>query len=217
VHDGANTPSHPIHPVFFGSFHFVDTGPLIDRELELAPPRESAIDSMLSACRDPIFARESPHEAMATRSQLLDYIYQYPDGREPGGSGRVPSYHFWMYISSPSVSSPGGKPAVRVAGGISLRAQTTRGIEMYYGHFGYRVYPFARGHHYAERACRLLLPLARRHGIQPLWITCNPDNLPSRRTCERLGAKLVEIVPVPPRDPLYLRGDHEKCRYRLDL
>jgi predicted acetyltransferase len=79
------------------------------------------------------------------------------------------------------------------------------------------VYPFARGHHYAERACRLLLPLARRHGIQPLWITCNPDNFPSRRTCERLGAKLVEIVAVPPRDPLYLRGDHEKCRYRLDL
>jgi hypothetical protein len=192
---------------------------MIDRELELGPPREGAIDSVLSACRDPIFARESPAEAMTTRTQLLDYIHQYPDGLEPGGGGRVPCYHFWIYLNSPATnpSAPGDRPVMRVGGGISLRAQTTRAIELYYGHVGYRVYPFARGHHYAERACRLLLPLARRHGIQPLWITCNPDNFPSRRTCERLGAKLVEIVAVPPRDPLYLRGDHEKCRYRLDL
>jgi Acetyltransferase (GNAT) domain len=207
--------------VFFGSFHFANPGPLIDGDLELAPPRDSAIDSVLSACRDPVFARESPAEAMTTRTQLLDYIHQYPDGQEPGGNGRVPCYHYWMYVNAPAPH--GADPArsdrgmMRVVGGISLRAQTTRAIEMYYGHFGYRVYPFARGHHYAERACRLLLPLARRHGIQPLWITCNPDNLASRRTCERLGAKLVEIVPVPQRDPLYLRGDHEKCRYRLDL
>jgi tagatose 1,6-diphosphate aldolase len=212
--------------VLFGSFHFADPGPMIDGELVLAPPREAGIDSVLSACRDPDFARESPGEAMTSRTQLLDYIYQYPDGREPGGSGRVPCYHFWMYLRPPLPPTPsasgdnqrsGAKAPIRVAGGISLRAQTTRAIEMYYGHVGYRVYPFARGHHYAERACRLLLPLARQHGIQPLWITCNPDNFASRRTCERLGAALVEIVPVPPRDPLYLRGDHEKCRYRLDL
>jgi tagatose 1,6-diphosphate aldolase len=53
--------------------------------------------------------------------------------------------------------------------------------------------------------------------MKALWITCNPDNHASRRTCERLGARLVEIVPVPKTDPLYARGETEKCRYRIEL
>ncbi len=104
-----------------------------------------------------------------------------------------------------------------VVGGINLRIGSTRHIEMYAGHIGYSVEPPHRGHHYAERACRLLLPLARRHGINPLWITCNPDNIPSRRTCERLGATLIEIVPLPEDTEMYQRGERCKCRYRLDL
>jgi tagatose 1,6-diphosphate aldolase len=59
------------------------------------------------------------------------------------------------------------------------------------------------------------LSLAGRHGIDPLWVTCNPDNFASRRSCERLGAQLVEIVPVPLKHPLYQRGEMEKCRYRV--
>ena len=108
-------------------------------------------------------------------------------------------------------------PPVPIAGGIGLRIGKTRNIEMYYGHFGYHVYPPARGRRYAERSCRLLMPLARRHGLKSLWITCNPDNYASRRTCERLGGVLVSIVAVPDDDPLYARGEREKCRYRIDL
>jgi tagatose 1,6-diphosphate aldolase len=115
---------------------------------------------------------------------------------------------------------PGGPwevPPVRIAGGVSLRTGTTEAVERYYGHVGYHVYPPARGRGYAARACRLLLPLARRHGLRALWITCNPENVASRRTCERLGAVLVDTIPVPANDPLYARGDTQKCRYRLDL
>jgi tagatose 1,6-diphosphate aldolase len=53
--------------------------------------------------------------------------------------------------------------------------------------------------------------------MKTLWITCNPDNYASRRTCERLGAEMVEIVPLPSNNVLYQRGEREKCRYRLDL
>jgi tagatose 1,6-diphosphate aldolase len=63
----------------------------------------------------------------------------------------------------------------------------------------------------------LLLPLARRHGLKDLWITCNPDNLASRRTCELAGAEFVEIVDLPANSGMYRRGDRQKCRYRLDL
>jgi hypothetical protein len=37
-----------------------------------------------------------------------------------------------------------------------------------------------------------------------------------RRICERLGATLAEIVPLPDND-MYLEGEREKCRYRIDL
>jgi tagatose 1,6-diphosphate aldolase len=63
----------------------------------------------------------------------------------------------------------------------------------------------------------MLFPLARAHGIRILWITCNPDNWASRRTCERLGCHLADIVPVPSDHPLYLRGDREKCRYWIAI
>ena len=102
-------------------------------------------------------------------------------------------------------------------GDIDLRLSGERYITHYAGHIGYGVDKAYRGHGYAARACRLLLPLAQAHGLEPLWITCNPDNVPSRKTCERLGATLEEIVAVPPGSDIYRRGEHEKCRYRVDV
>ena len=101
------------------------------------------------------------------------------------------------------------------AGRINLRAINVPNLRQLGGHFGYTVAPEHRGHHFAERGVRLLLPLARRHGMDVVWITCNPDNWPSRRTCERLGGEMVEIVPVPPDHEMYYDGDREKCRYRI--
>jgi tagatose 1,6-diphosphate aldolase len=102
-------------------------------------------------------------------------------------------------------------------GRIQLRVRNTHHTIMYEGHIGYRVFPEHRGHRYAARACRLLLPLARRHGLETIWITCDPDNIASRRTCEVAGAGLVEIVDVPERSDMYQTGERQKCRYRLDL
>jgi tagatose 1,6-diphosphate aldolase len=106
---------------------------------------------------------------------------------------------------------------IRMAGGIGLRIGDTPNLRQYIGHVGYNVYPAARGYHLAERATRLLLPLARRHGMDMVWITCNPDNTPSHRTCQRLGAVYVNTVDLPSKHPLFIRGERQKCRYRLDL
>ncbi len=102
-------------------------------------------------------------------------------------------------------------------GGVIFRAQPHPALNLYRGHIGYGVNPEHRGNHYAERAVRLLGPFMRRHGFEEIWITCNPDNWASRRTCERLGANFVEIVPLPETEEMYRRGEREKCRYRLSL
>ncbi len=102
-------------------------------------------------------------------------------------------------------------------GHIDLRIGNSYSIITYGGHIGYGIDQAYRGHHYALRACRLLLPLARTSGMDTLWITANPPNLPSRRTIEHLGARLVDIFKLPTDSDQYLHGEREKCRYRLEL
>ena len=197
------------------AFAFLEPGPLVDDELELIAPDAAYIDEVLAACQHPLTVRDAPKEALATtREALQRFLRAAPGGREPGdpAKGYVPSYHFWMKLHGERQ-----RPPVVIAGGIGLRVGTTEEIRKYAGHVGYHVYPPARGHHYAERACRMLLPLAAAHGLRELWITVNPDNLPSRRTCERLRARLVDVIPIPSDHPFFARGERFKCRYVISL
>ena len=84
----------------------------------------------------------------------------------------------------------------REIGQISLRMGESECV-YYFGHIGYHIDPPWRGHHYAEKACRLILPLMRRWDMHSAVITCDPDNFPSIRTCERLGCVWENTVDVP--------------------
>ncbi len=101
-------------------------------------------------------------------------------------------------------------------GTVNLRIGSTPHLERYAGHIGYGVLPAFRGHHYAARSVKLLLPAARMLGIDPLWITCDPENVASRRSLEIAGAELIEIVEVPEECGIRKYGGKvRKCRYRL--
>ena len=121
--------------------------------------------------------------------------------------GYLPVYQFDILL-------PGKMDPI---GFVSLRIGNTKHVVMYAGHIGYRIYKQYRGHQYAAKACNLVKQVAIDHGLKTLWITCNPDNLPSRRTCEILGSEFVEIVDVPEDTAMYREGDRQKCRYRWDL
>lgn len=119
---------------------------------------------------------------------------------------RVPTYFFRM------MSCVRGEEL----GTINLRIGSTPHLERYAGQIGYGVHPPHRGHHYAARSVQLLLPLARRHDLDPLWITCDPENGASRRSLEIAGAEFVEIVDVPENCGIRKYGGKmRKCRYRL--
>jgi tagatose 1,6-diphosphate aldolase len=117
----------------------------------------------------------------------------------------VPTYHLRMVHAE----------SAEVMGHIRLRIGSTPHVERYAGHIGYAVEPGFRGQHYAARSVRLLAPLAAAHGIDPLWITCDPENMASRRTLEIAGAELVEVVDVPEDCIIRQSGHPRKFRYRI--
>jgi len=105
----------------------------------------------------------------------------------------------------------------RRAGIIRLRLAETEELVMYGGQIGYGVDEPFRGRRYAARAVILLLPLARANGMETLWITCDPENVASRRSIEIAGGEFVEIVDIPEYSPMYAQGRRLSCRYRFDL
>ena len=121
--------------------------------------------------------------------------------------GFVPAYLFDMVLTGTDA----------VVGSICLRIGNIEHLVRYGGHIGYGVNPDHRGHRFAARACRLVFSLAGKHGLNPLWITVTPENVASRRTCEILGATMLEIVDLPPDCDMYAHGERKKCRYRVDL
>lgn len=88
----------------------------------------------------------------------------------------------------------------------------------YSGHIGYEIGEPYRGHHYAAKACRLLFILAKKHGMDHLYITCAPENLPSRKTCEYLDGELLETAELPEdHDLRTIEGRTHECVYRFQL
>lgn len=118
--------------------------------------------------------------------------------------GWVPAYHFDILLPETETQ----------VGHIDARIGYTDGLVKYGGHIGYGIYETFRGHHYAAKACQLLRPLFQMHGMDVIWISCNPDNWPSRKTCEYIGCELVEIVDLPEDNDMYQDGERQKCRYR---
>ena len=105
----------------------------------------------------------------------------------------------------------------RIVGMLQVRLALNDFLLHYGGHIGYEVYEAYRGHHYAARAVTLLCLLAKQHGFSFLWITCNPENIASRKTCERAGGVLEAVEELPKDNDMYEKGERRKCIYRFWL
>ncbi len=105
----------------------------------------------------------------------------------------VPSYIFHI--------CKGGE----VVGDIGLRIGYTDGL-YYGGQIGYNVREQYRGNGYAGKACALLAPIMRAHGMNVALITNNHTNAASRRVCEKLGARLIRKARLPEWHELYKEG-----------
>ena len=85
------------------------------------------------------------------------------------------------------------------------------------GNIGYRIEEPFRGHHYAAKACLLLFDLAKRHHMDHLFITCDPANPASARTCEIAGGVYLKTASIPPDNEMYAEGKRQCMIYRFTL
>jgi predicted acetyltransferase len=118
----------------------------------------------------------------------------------------VDAYHFKICLVSDGTE----------VGNCDLRIGNTEKL-FFGGNIGYGIDELYRGNYYAGKACLLLFKLAKLHNMEYLYITCNPENIASRRTCEYAGGILEIIVELPTDNDMYIRGDRKKCIYKFNL
>lgn len=122
-------------------------------------------------------------------------------------TGRSPEYKFQVKLHRSDVS----------IGHINVRFGNDEKIVKYIGHIGYGIDQDYRGNKYSIMACELVRRVLREHEIEKVIITCNPDNHASRKTCDGIGARLIEIIDIPRTSDAYSDDETSKCRYEWKI
>lgn len=126
--------------------------------------------------------------------------------RDEGDHEEIPYYYYGIFLDG--VKKSIGKISIRIG----------HNYHSYFnGNIGYEIDEAFQGHNYAYEAAKLVIPVAKYHNMDYVIITCDESNVPSIKTIEKLGAKLIEIVD-PPKDYLfYFEGIERHRIYRLDI
>src|ERR1700730_6327616 len=133
----------------------------------------AAIEELAQIDKDPYaFIDQLTDRDAKGRSVVL------PDG---SSAPRIPGYRLWLWDGE-------------FCGSIGFRWQPgTSSLPAHVlGHIGYAVVPWKQGKSYATLALALLLPEARKEGLDYVELTADPDNLPSQKVITANGGVLVK-------------------------
>jgi predicted acetyltransferase len=128
--------------------------------------------------------REPGIEALADPDVFAAYVARVnaePFPESPRPDGFVPSTTFWLVD---------GKEYL---GRIQLRHRLTEWLRDVGGHIGYDVRRSARRRGHASLMLREILPYARGLGVDPALVTCDEDNVGSRKVIEAAGGVLEDV------------------------
>jgi len=118
-------------------------------------------------------------------ARYLEVLAQHERG-ERLPPGLVPSTFLFAFVDD------------RIVGRVAIRHSLNAFLERTGGHIGYVVVPEFRRRGYATTILRLALQIARHEiGLERVLITCDVDNVASKRTIERNGGVLEGIIEAP--------------------
>ena len=72
-------------------------------------------------------------------------------------------------------------------GHVNIRHRLNENLEKYGGHIGYAVRPSARGKGYGGQMLKFSIPFIKQLGLKQVLITCDKDNIASRKIIEKNG------------------------------
>lgn len=120
---------------------------------------------------------------IATPEGLADYLHRLaiePLSEAPRPAHWVPNTTFWWVDDQ------------EFCGRLSIRHALNDRLLEVGGHIGYWIRPSARGRGHATAAFRAALPYAARLGIAEALVTCDADNVASRRIIEGAGGRFED-------------------------
>jgi predicted acetyltransferase len=112
--------------------------------------------------------------------------------------GRVPSSEFWLIDDNEFI------------GRLSLRHELNENLLKKGGHIGYEIRPSKRRQGYGTEILRLGLEKARELRLRRVLVTCDEDNIGSKKIIEHNGGMLENVIEIEG-DPV------RKLRYWIDI
>jgi len=99
-------------------------------------------------------------------------------------SGRVPASDFWLIDDNEFI------------GRLSLRHELNEYLLKIGGHIGYEIRPSKRRQGYGTEILRLGLEKARELGLRRVLVTCDEDNIGSKKIIEHNGGQLEDVLEI---------------------
>jgi predicted acetyltransferase len=154
---------------------------------ELIAPMTTVHRSWLEALMEPEYeprwAEDLDLDKLADPAAFESYVHAQraqADEDTPRPRGWVPATYLW-YVDGPLF-----------IGRLSIRHRLTPWLYDYGGHIGYDVRPSTRRRGHATAMLRDALPWCSDLGIDPVLVTCDVDNVASRKVIESAGGKFED-------------------------
>lgn len=126
----------------------------------------------------------------------IQHIYAQEE-RDKTAPDRVPNADFWLIDNDEYI------------GRMSIRYKLNEHLLKIGGNIGYEIRPSKRRLGYGKEQLRLGLIQAKRDGLQRVLVTCDEDNIGSKKIIEHNGGQLENALEV--------EGSPRKLRYWIEL
>ncbi|WP_162140239.1 GNAT family N-acetyltransferase [Haploplasma axanthum] len=126
--------------------------------------------------------------------------------KNQGNENTIPFYYYDIYLLNTNKQI--GKISIRIGNDYS---------SYYNGNIGFEINKDDQGNNYSYHASKLVIEVAKYHGMEYLNLSCEHDNIASSKIIEKLGSVFIEET-VPPKDYVfYYEGISKHKIYRLSI
>jgi predicted acetyltransferase len=167
----------------------------------LTEPSVTFQDSFIQSVRE--FQAEGPqlhYDLKGITSDFGAFVQELHDKKDRAKlkPGIVPGSDFWLIDDNEFI------------GGLSLRHELNENLLKMGGHIGYEIRPSKSRQGYGTQTLRLGLEKARELGLRRVLITCDEDNIGSKKIIEHNGGMFENAIEIEG-DPV------RKLRYWIEI